>query len=186
MSTVTDYSCSIVALGDEEFFREVAAPFAGSLQKLVPPYTGELPRPLRGSQSFQNGPMTVVLVGFTIFVASHLTKRVLDDIYSTIIQPRLKPLLETTNLKLRQIRTQKSFNASFWYGEHNVLVSVTVVGNSFAEILKQIDLIPTVHTNALAWIIANGIQKPIHHYKIEDGKVNAEPVLAEHVKEVLR
>jgi hypothetical protein len=54
---------------------------------------------------------------------------------------------------------------------------VVVLGGSFDEIVKQLHLIPVVHTNALVWIATHGVQKPIHHYTIEHGQVNATPRL---------
>jgi hypothetical protein len=162
-------------------------PFADAMEKLLPPHAGDVPQPLRLSKANRNDATTAVLLCFTLFVAGHLTKKVLDDVFAIIIQPRLKPLLEKIDLKLARNRAdKKSFNASVWYAEFNVLVSVTVVGKSFAEIIEQRDLIPTVHANAISWIAANGVQKPIHHYSIEDGKVNAAPILADHFQDVLR
>ena len=46
------------------------------------------------------------------------------------------------------------------------------------------DVLPKVHANAASWIATNGIQKPVHQYRIEGGKVNAAPILAEHFEEM--
>jgi hypothetical protein len=66
-----------------------------------------------------------------------------------------------------------------------VLVSVSVVGKDFDAVVKMLHLVQGVLANALTSIATNGTQKPIHHYNIEDGKVNAAPVLLDRFGEML-
>jgi len=96
-------------------------------------------------------------------------------------------VLEKIDRRLSAVNRKKrcAFKCSIWYDEHDVLVSVVVLGNSFDEVVKQLHLIPVVHTNALVWIAANGVQKPIHHYKIKDGRVNAPPLLLDRLVDAM-
>jgi len=185
MSTLAGYKCSFLTVGDADFLEEVAIPFASSIEELVPPYKEKLPEPLRIPRNIQNNPFSLVVLGVTIFVASHLTKKILDDVYSTIIEPRLKPFLKKIDAKLKK-KGKTTFNISIWYSEFNALVSVNVVGDTFADIESQLPLLKTVHVNALAWIAVHGVQKPIHHYVLEKGNVNATPLLTDTVQEALR
>ncbi|HUA67019.1 MAG TPA: hypothetical protein VMA13_00605 [Candidatus Saccharimonadales bacterium] len=77
------------------------------------------------------------------------------------------------------------FSVNRWYAEQNVLVSVSVVGRDFEELVKQLYLVPTVHSGALAWIATNGVQRPVHYYRIEDEKVSPVPMLFDRIEETL-
>jgi len=187
MSKTPDYSYIIFASGDAEWYREAAAPLAESLEEVVPFHGKEVPAPLQTvSGVVKNDWKPFAVLGCALFVAQHLTAKFLDDVYAQI-QPRIKALLEKLDSKLNggNRRAQKVFTVSVWYAEYNVLVSVSVVGKDFDSVVKQLHLVQGVLANALTWIATNGTQKPIHHYNIEDGKVNAAPVLLDRFGEML-
>src|ERR1051326_5655764 len=98
MNALLDYSCTITASGDASFYEDVAVPFAGDIEQVVPPCR-DVPESLRIRGEPRNDFVSVVLLGLTIYVASHLSKKALDDFYTIIIQPRLKPLLEKFDAK---------------------------------------------------------------------------------------
>ena len=75
---------------------------------------------------------------------------------------------------------------NIWYGQNNVLVTVAIVGSNFEEIVSQLNLMGQVHAGALHWIATRGVSAPVHHYLLEDGKVNAEPLLFERDEEVMK
>lgn len=186
MSTLSGYSCNIHASGDAEFFREVAAPFACAMAEALPYRKEDIPESLKiRDRGAHNAFGSALLIGVTI-IGGAVVKKVWDDVYAVLIQPRVKPLLEKFDSKLKNRAEKKSFNLSIWYKDINALVSVTITGNSFADIQKQLDLVPTVHAGAITWIAANGCSKPVLHYKIEDGKVNAAPILADNFEELHR
>lgn len=54
-------------------------------------------------------------------------------------------------------------------------VCVSIVGKNFDEIVQQLDLVEIVRSNALKWISEHGASAPLHHYRIDGGKVNAKP-----------
>jgi hypothetical protein len=117
------------------------------------------------------------VIGITLFI----TKKIGDDFYDVVLKPRVRKCFEWLDGKLTggNRKTQKVFVSNIWYQRHNVVVSVAVAGKDFAEVVSQLDLLGIVHANALNWIIARGVSAPVHHYRIEDGKVNAEPLLLE-------
>jgi hypothetical protein len=56
-------------------------------------------------------------------------------------------------------------------------VLASIVGDSFSDILRQQQVLPTVHKNAVTWIMQNGRQKTIHFYIVDKGVVNTAPLL---------
>jgi hypothetical protein len=189
MMKATGYSYTIIAAGDSEVYREAAVPLASALEQVIPHRGGPLPSPLALPRDARNDVATVgvLLVGLILFVAKDMTKLAVTDVYTKLIKPRLNAVLEKIDIQLSGAnrKTRRAFNCSIWYDEHDVLVSVMVVGNSFDEVVKQLHLIPVVHANALVWIAANGSQKPIHHYKIEAGHVNATPLLLDRLADAM-
>ena len=189
MMKVTGYSYTIVAAGNSEVHREAAAPLASALEQVIPHHDKPLPSPLALPQDARNDAATVgvLVVGLILFVAKDITKLAVTDVYTKLVQPRLNAVLEKIDRRLsgENLKRTRAFKCSIWYEEHDVLVSVVVLGNSFDEIVKQLHLIPVVHTNALVWIAANGVQKPIHHYRIEDGRVNATPLLLDRLGDAM-
>jgi hypothetical protein len=182
------YSFTLVAVGDSQWYREVSAPLAKVLEEVVPFRSGELPKPLQvRSGIVTNALASFVVLGVTFFVANRLAGKALDDVYTQLIQPRFKTFLAKIDRKLNggNRKAKKVFSVNRWYADHNVLVSVSVVGRSFDEVVKQLDLVSLVHSKAFAWIAANGTQKPVHHYRIEDGKVSPIPLLFDRIEDTL-
>jgi methionine salvage enolase-phosphatase E1 len=54
---------------------------------------------------------------------------------------------------------------------------VTTKDDTFEDILKHHDLLPTIHANGVNWIMQHGREKSVHVYIIENGSVNAAPFL---------
>lgn len=178
MSTPEGYTYTIHSAGDSDMMR-VAAELASETEAIVPYHGADLPAPMRIRNSGATNSLTVfVVLGATLFVAKHLTGKFLDDVYIQF-QPRVKAFLEKVDSKLSggNRAAKKIFNVSVWYEEYQVLVSVSVAGTTYDDVAKQMPLVNDVHRNALVWIAVHGIQKPVHHYHIEDGKVSPTPVL---------
>jgi len=178
MNTSTGYTCMVTASGNPDFYRGVAVPFAEAIEELLATRKGEIHAPVKMSAVIRNDATSFILLGITIFVAKYFTKNVLEDFYANTIQPHLESQLLKIESKVSRNRLKKSFNISLWYAEYDALVSVTVIGNSIADVAEQLHLIPGVHENALFRVTANGTQDKIHHYTIVGGKVNAVPLLA--------
>jgi hypothetical protein len=187
MAEAQNFGYTVIASGDSQMQGE-AALLAKAIEEHVPYYGSDLPEPLRFNRIVTNDWKSFVALGVTFFVAQRLGGKFLDDVYAILIQPRLKPVLEKLDTKLNggNRKAQKVFTVSVWYAEYGALVAVAVLGHTFDEVVEQIHLIPTVHSNALNWLIANKFTKPVHYYKIENGKVNAAPLLLDHLAQGLQ
>jgi len=181
MSAPADYSYTILSVGDSDMMR-AGADLASEVEAVVPYHRDNLPAPMRIRDGGGTNSLTVLVVlGTTLFVAKHLTGKFLDDVYVQF-QPRAKAFLEKIDTKLSggNRKAKKLFTVSVWYEEYQVLVSVSVAAATFDDVAKQIPLVNDVHRNALMWMAVHGIQKPVHHYRIEDGKVSPTPLLLDH------
>ncbi len=179
-------SHTIFAAGNSNWYKNVAAPLAESLEEVLPRHIGEIPVPLRQrmNRSAVNDLVGVAVIGMTLFI----TKKVGDDFYDVVLKPRVRKCFEWLDSKLTggNRKTRKLFVSNIWYHKHNVVVSVAVIGKDFSEVVSQLNLLAVVHTNALNWIVERGISAPVHRYKIEAGKVNAEPSLLNRVDETTK
>lgn len=187
MSKESDYRYSVFAAGNSDVQSE-AARLATTLDEHLTLQGKDVPEPLRESGAVRNFGVSEVIIGCTLFVtavetlAKDLRKNLWDDFYKVIIQPQYVAFLEKLDQRLKggNARAKKTFVDGVWYAEFNVLVSISVVGDTFEEVAKQFHLVQEVHENALRWIVANGSGgKPVHHYKIQGGKINVEPILLE-------
>jgi hypothetical protein len=187
MAEAQNVGYSVIASGDSQMQGE-AALLAKAIEENVPYYGSDLPEPLRFNRSVTNDWKSYVALGVTFFVAQRFGGKFLDEIYAILIQPRLKPILEKLETKLNggNRKAKKVFTVNVWYEEHKALVSVAVTGHTFDEVVQQIHLIPSVHSNALNWLIVNKVTKPVHYYKIENGNVNAAPLLLDHLAQGLQ
>ena len=72
----------VTASGNSEWFRNVAAPLAGSLEEAVPRHIGDIPPALR--QRMTRGAVNIytayVLIGVTIFVSQKLGGKSLERV----------------------------------------------------------------------------------------------------------
>lgn len=181
MSTTSSYTLTTFATGNAGIMRE-AARLADALADL-PQCREPLPEVLQVPKGLARNDL---IVGSLIGIAVLIVKDAFHDVYVTIIQPRLKPWLEKIHERLPGGRRseKKAFGVGAWYEEYGVFVRVDLIGASFVEIVQQEHLIPDVHAKAIQWIEANGVQKPVHYYKIENGQFNAAPLLFNHVLEL--
>lgn len=175
----------VIAIGNSDWGRNVVVPLAESLEEVVPRHVGDFPVVLRRGMTrvTANQLLGIVAVGVTLF----LTKKVGDDFYDTVLKPRIHKCFAWLDDKLSggNRKAQKLFITNIWYQEHAVVVSVSVAGKDFADIVAQLNLVGIVHSNALHWIAEHGISAPVHHYKIENGQVNAVPMLLERVDQAM-
>jgi hypothetical protein len=187
MAETQDFSYTVIASGDYQVAEE-AASLAKIVEQHLPFHREEMPEPLRFKSEPRAAWGALLALGVTFFVGQHLARKFLDEVYTVILQPRIKPFLEKLDQKLNggNHKARKMFTVSVWYEDYDTLVAVSVAGNSFDEMLQQLALVPTVHANALSWLATNERSKPVHYYKIEDGKVNAEPLLLDRFIDVLR
>jgi hypothetical protein len=179
-------SHTIFAAGDSNWFGNVAAPLAKSLEEVIPRHVGDIPVPVR--QRMHRGAVND-LVGFAVIgITLFVTKKIADDFYDVVLKPRVRKCFEWLDDKLTggNRKTQKVFVSNIWYQEHHVVESVAVVGKDFAEVVSHLNLLGSVHSNALSWIAEHGVSAPVHHYKIENGQVNAEPLLLERADEAVK
>jgi hypothetical protein len=179
-------SHTILAAGDSNWFGNVAAPLAKAIEEVIPRHIGEIPVPLRQriNRGAVNDLVGIAVVGVTLFV----TKKIGDDFYDVVLKPRVRKCFEWLDDKLTggNRKTPKVFVSNIWYQQHNVVVSVAVVGKDFAELVSRLPLVGSVHSSALRWIAEHGASAPVHHYRIENGQVNAQPVLLERVEQATR
>jgi hypothetical protein len=180
------YTGGVSAAGNAEFYGDIVVPFAEEIGQVLPFHDGDIPQPMLGPKEprIVNAYGLAVALGVTVYVMSHMGKKVLDDVYEMIVKPRLKPILEKIDAKLKRGGKQ-SFNFTVWYEEFGAAISITVVAESSTNLIKQLELIPEVHRGGITWITTHGIKKPIHHYRIENGQVNPVPTLADSIGEVL-
>lgn len=145
----------------------------------------------RLQMSVRNDAATFAAIfGVVFFVSQRLTGNFVDDVYTVILQPRIKPVLEQIDTYLRGKRSKSNpkrvFNWTQWYEEYEVWVSVSLVGEFQSDTESRLDLMKDAHGDARKWIAENGVQRPVHHYEIENGKVNLKPIFADHLSEVIR
>jgi len=113
--------------------------------------------------------------------------RLTDDFYDVIVKPRVRKAFEALNQKLipSNTKAKKVLILSVWYEQYDLVVSVSVIGEDFDKIIAQLDQVGVMQRNVLAQVAAAGVLAPVHHYTIEDGKVNTDPELLERVDELL-
>jgi hypothetical protein len=174
----------VLAAGDSEWYRAVAIPFAGEFEELIPQYLGDFPAALRQrmNRGATNHLLGYAVIGITVFV----TKKIGDDFYDAFIKPRIRKCFEWLDEKLAggNRKAKKIFVFNIWYKSHDVVISVAIVGKNFAEIVSQLNLLGVVHTSALNWIAKRGVCAPVHYYRIENGQVNAAPLLLERIDQI--
>jgi hypothetical protein len=193
-------SVKIYGAGNADWFRNVLAPLQDELLAVVPRHLGEIPLPLRqrmtrSEPEIMNAWGMVLVAGVTLYVARKAGKvagkyfeKALDEGYDVVLKPRIRKLWKGLDKMLigANKKHDKAFLVSIWYEELNVLVTVAVIGATFDDIIGQLDLMHQVHTNALTWIASHGVSAPVHHYLLQDGKVNAEPLFFEREEEVVK
>ena len=191
-----DLSVNFTAAGDSDWYQNVLSPLARELEAAIPRHIGNIPPPLRHRMTrsepvIVNAFGMVAVVGVTLYFlhkADKLLDKVLDDGYEVILKPQVRKMFQGLEAKLTgsNRKSKKAFVVNIWYEQHNVLVTVAIVGSSFEEIVSQLDLMGHVHAGALNWITTRGVSAPVHHYALEDGKVNAEPLLFDREEEVMK
>lgn len=191
--------CSYTTLvsGDASFFGDVGVPLAHALEmdlrdSGIYRHDGALDDALKMSGEATNALSLIAgVVGITLYIGKKvlddaytatihpIVKKVLENVYATKIQPIVKRVLGQTDDKLTHAnsRYKKVYQLGLWYEQDRVLVLAAIVGDSFSDILKHQDLLPTIHVKAVTWIMENGRQKAIHFYIVEGGVVNAAPML---------
>ncbi|MEO7300695.1 MAG: hypothetical protein ABI042_19190 [Verrucomicrobiota bacterium] len=183
-----------LAGGDAPFYRAVVVPFVDAIENDL--FSNGIHRKdnplddcLKTNENVQNAPVLIAgIVGVILFVGARIGGKILDEIYTAKIQPIVKRLFAQADRKLTPQLTckKKMYQMGVWYEQQRVLILVAIIGCSFEEILNQHDLLTTIHANAVCWITENGLQKPIHLYRLEGGKVNAVPLLFDSLMEAQR
>jgi hypothetical protein len=188
--------CTITftASGNADWFSNVVIPLQKDISTALPRHPGEIPPPLRqaltsGEPQITNSWSTVLTVGVAVSVpVGKLLSKVIEEGYAIILKPRIQKMWEGLEKRLTggNQKSKKAFLFSFWYEEFNVLVTVTVLGNTMDDIVNQMDTVFQVQLNALTRITTIGVSAPVHHYLLLNGKVNAEPELFERQEDVIR
>lgn len=170
--------------GDESFFRAVGIPLANALEGLpsseISHKDGDLDESLAVNKHPQNVPVLIGgAVAVFLFITGRIAGKIVDDFYTAKIQPIVKRVLGQSDQKLTGaiVRKKKMYQRGVWYDQERILILIVIVGDSFGEILNHHDAIPAVHATAVTWIAVNGRHKAIHLYLLEDGRVNAMPLL---------
>jgi hypothetical protein len=187
---VDGISVSFLSAGDSDWIKRVIIPLADDIESIAPRHVGEIPAPLRRRMTRSqvvNAGVGPVIAGVTLFVAATIATKTLGDFYDILLKPRIRKIFQGLDKKLSggNCKSQKVFNSSIWYQEFGVLVSVSVVGKTMNEIESQLDLVDETHSNARNWVAEHGAVAPVLYYKIEAGRVNAKPQLADRLEEVV-
>ena len=119
------------------------------------------------------------VIGVFTFFGTWVASKFLDEVYEAKFQPAIRKVLGLagSNLTGANAKKPKMLQLGISYAEKNVFILIGIVEDSFEEILKSENRIKPVHANAVDWIDANGVGKPIHLYIINRGNVNLEPEL---------
>jgi hypothetical protein len=186
-SQQAEINVQFLSVGDADWIRNVMIPLADELQQAIPRHIGEIPPALRQRMT-RSGACNSALVYAVAAVTVYFLKKVADDFYDVVIKPRSRKIFEHLDEKLTGAnrKAKKVFIVNAWHQEHGVVVTVSVVGADFDEITSQMDLIGTVHRQALTWITQNGVSAPVHHYRIENGQVNEKPMLLDRAEDAAR
>lgn len=178
---------STLVCGDASFIEAAGIPFVKLLDDSLPTdgisrNEPELDSALAINAHLRNDMAAIAgIIGVMLYFSSWITKKILDDIYTVKIQPKLKEILGQTDEQLSDAnsRKKKMYQFGVWYAEQRVFILVGIVGDTFNDILEQCQLLTTVHANAVHWIKENGRQETIHLYIVQDGQVNIVPLLFE-------
>src|SRR5438552_11987266 len=103
-----------VAGGDASFFRDVSIPLTRALADYLPSnrlqkHDGDLDESLAVSKHARND-LTLIagMVGVFLFgVGTHIGKKILDDVYTAKIQPRVKEILGRSDASLVGAQARK-------------------------------------------------------------------------------
>jgi len=128
----------------------------------------------------------IAVVGLLGSAVGIITAEAVKDFYKVVILPRYKPWLDKISATLPGTpgALGKAVSVVLHYEAFGVSVRVDSVGATYADAARQAHLIEDVHANAVAWILTNGPGKRVHYYRIADGKVNAEPMMYDHVLQI--
>src|SRR5436190_14302633 len=108
MSEKHGFSVTTFCGGDVGMFHHVGIPLAKALE--IFPQESQEQLNLGKNVFVRNNAETVLWYGFAVFVGTvgaHFGKKILDDVYSVCIQPRIKPVLEKIEAKFREKRPPK-------------------------------------------------------------------------------
>jgi hypothetical protein len=177
--------------GNLEVLRVLGRPLAEKLEAALPPdgielHTDELPGPLQWHPNPQMGVDAIAAtIGVLAFLSSWAAKKVLDEIYVTKIRPKIEEVFNSTSARSLPNKPGKKwlFQLGVWYEEERVLILLTLVGDNLKQVLAQEYLLPSLHSQAVNWLIQNGTDSPIHLYLAEDGKANLAPLKFTHISE---
>ncbi len=181
-------SCS----GNPAVFHALGIPLSAMLEaELLPDgvefHTGPMPDPLKvlPQPPQAAGEVIAAIIGVFAFLGPLAAKKVIDEIYSAKIGPKIRDVLDSTSAKLLPNKPGKKwlFQLGVWYEEDHVLILLTLVGDSLKEVHAQEHLLPTLHSQAVNWLIQNTNNSPVHLYIAEDGKANLSPLTFDHINE---
>ncbi|HSY16678.1 MAG TPA: hypothetical protein VK815_00015 [Candidatus Acidoferrales bacterium] len=175
----------MMANGDADWLQNVMVPLHEGFRDL-PHFKGEFPTSCRQRHTRSEAMNTYFGVAIAA-IGFYALKKVTDDFYDVIVKPRVRKVFEALDKKFipANNKAKKVLILSVWYEQYDLVVSVSVVGEDFDKIITQLDQVGVVQRSALAQVAAAGVLAPVHHYTIEDGKVNTEPELFERVDELL-
>lgn len=153
---------------------------------------GELPAPLQAKPIPTNF-LTAIggVVGVVIIVeagkwlAGKLLDKGFDEFYQAVLRPKVANLFSSAEVKELSVNSKKKwlYQVCVWYEEYGAGVLLTLVGNSYEEVLQQEHLIRTVHSQAVDWLVQHGAEYHVHLYICECGKVNVKPIELSGMKE---
>ena len=177
--------------GNSTVFRTLGIPLSEALESdaALDVHDGDLPAPLQTEPRPQMDAAAIAAtIGILAFLGSWAAKKVLDEIYAAKIRPKIKEIFGSSDAQSLPNKPGKKwlFQLGVWYEEEQVLVLLTLVGDSLHEILEQEHLLPTLHSGAVDWLIRNGADSPVHLYIVENGNANLEPLTFNHVTESQR
>lgn len=192
-STLSDgFSYSVLCVGSADFIRNAAVPLGEELRE-------ELGQEARAKDDwpealflgFDSQPradlLSSIVLGVVLFVSSWAATKLLDEVYSLKIQPRLKQWLAKADHKLENKPGHKpTLCLLVSYEDLGIIVLVAVTGESWAEVAASVELADHVHREALAWVLTNPTGGPVFTYVVEDGRADVLPAAFPTVAEALR
>lgn len=184
-------SYTVSSSGDQHWLRAVSIPLAETLEQSfehddsiqriddLPDYLRIDAKPTADAAILIKG-----VVGIFATLGLTLGYKILDDVYEVKFRPAILKALGAADEKLSGANSSeaKALQLGIIYVDNDVTILITIVGRSFAEILKSENQILAIHSAAVEWIEQNEATERVHLYIVNGGKFDPKPLLFENLK----
>lgn len=175
----------IICAGDSAVFRTIGIPLSEKIEadlssEGIEFHTGELPELLQLDSRPRNDISVIAAtIGMLVITAGRLVaQKFFDEFWAAKISPTIQKVFNSTKVQSLANKPGKKwlFQLAVLHEEEHVLVLLTLVGDTLKEVCTQELLLPSLHSQAVNWLIQNRNDSPVHLYIAEHGKANVAPL----------